>query len=169
MTVGAYPVLPAHLVGQLARVPPSRDGDLEYRPCAATVEDGSEIECVYVVESEMYLQRWGVRPEEDPGKQWIPLARVRSLRESPYRLPAALADELYRAGESGMGYAAFTVEFSDGRRQAYVGGNAVDFIDPPAGLSAADARRVFPHEGRHEGQRRVRPYHWCLYAGAQHR
>jgi hypothetical protein len=165
--VGIYPVLPAHLVGPLGRVPPSRDGDLEYRPCAVTVDDGSEIECVYVVEYETYLRHWGVRAEEDPGKQWVPVARVRSLRESSYRLPAVLADELYHAGESGMGYAMFTVEFSDGTRQAYVGGNAIDFIDPPAGLNAADARRVFPHEGRHERPRRVRPYHWCLYDGAR--
>jgi hypothetical protein len=163
--VGIYPVLPTHLVRQLGVVPPSRDGDLEYRPCAVTVDDGSEIECVYVVDYEAYLRHWGVRPEDDPGKLWVPLERVRALRESSYRLPAALADELYQAGESGMGYTVFTVEFADGRRQAYVGGNAIDFINPPGGLNAADARRVCPHEGRQETPRRVLPYHWCLYDG----
>jgi hypothetical protein len=159
--VGIYPVLPTHLVRQLGVVPPSRDGDLEYRPCAVTVDDGSEIECVYVVDYEAYLRHWGVRPEDDPGKLWVPLERVRALRESSYRLPAALADELYQAGESGMGYTVFTVEFADGTRQAYVGGNAIDFINPPGGLNAADARRVCPHEGRQETPRRVLPYHWC--------
>ena len=164
---GSYPALPRALAEQLHRVPPSHDRRLEYRPCAVTLADGRELPCVYVVDAAAYLRVWGVYPERDPAKRAVPLAAVRGIRESSHRLPAALADTLYRAGESGMGYTVFTVEFSDGRRQAYVAGNAVDFIAAPPGLWAADAVRVRPHEGREAAPLPAVDYHWCLYDGVE--
>ncbi len=66
-----------------------------------------------------------------------------------------------------MGYTVFTVEFSNGARQAYEAGNAVDFIDPPTGLRASDAVSVRPREGRQEAKKRSIDYHWCLYDGVE--
>jgi hypothetical protein len=132
-----------------------------------TLDDGRELPCVYVVDRQPYIQLWGVYPERDPGKRAVPIASVRRIAESPFRLPARLADELYRAGESGMGYTVFTVEFGNSARQAYVAGNAVDFIDPPAGLRASDAVGVRPHEGRHDAGPRPIEYYWCLYDGVE--
>jgi hypothetical protein len=140
---------------------------MEYKPCAVTLADGTELICVYVVDSKPYIRQWGVYPESDPGKRSVSIAHVRQIRDSPNRLPAALADCLYGAGESGMGYTVFTVEFKDGTRRDYVTGNAVDFIDPPAGLSASDAVRVYPHQGRREAMRRSIEYYWCLYDGLE--
>jgi hypothetical protein len=162
-----YPPLPQRLHEQLRRVPASRDREIEYRPCAVTLDDGSELPCVYVVDHEAYIRLWGVYPESDSGKRAVPVSSVRHIEDSPNRLPAPLADELYRAGESGMGYTVFTVEFRDGRRQAYVTGNAVDFIDPPPGVRAADAVRVRTHEGRQGAKHPSVDYYWCLYDGVE--
>jgi hypothetical protein len=159
-----YAKLTPGLTAQLRRVPPSRDGRLEYHPCRVTLDDGRIVDCVYIVEAGAYLVKWGVWPEDDPGKRSVPIERVVTIEESPHRLPASLANRLYEAGESGMGYSLFTVEFRDGTEQAYVTGSAVDFIDPPPGLRASDAVRVLPHKGRDRGPREGPDYTWCLYA-----
>src|SRR5262245_15106849 len=162
-----YSALPRELVKELRRVPSSRDCEMEYKPCAVTLANGTELSCVYVVDRKPYIRYWGIYPESDPGKSSISIAEVRQIRDSPNRLPAPLADCLYRAGESGMGYMIFTVEFKDGTRRAYLTGSAVDFIDPPAGLCASDAVRVYPHEGRREAKQRSIEYYWCLYDGIE--
>jgi hypothetical protein len=162
-----YAAIPRHLKNELDRIPPSRDRGLEYFPCAVTLDDGRELERVYVAEYEPYIRLWGVTPEQDPAKSSVAIERVASIRESPYRLPPGLATELYAAGESGMGYSIFTVEFADGSREAYVTGNAVDFITAPEGLRASDARKVFPHKGRDASPRRGADYSWCLYQGVR--
>lgn len=158
-----YSKLPPHLAEQLRRVPPSHDGKLKYHPCRVTLDDGQVLDHVYIVEARAFIVKWGIWPEDDPGKRSVPIERVVSVEESPCRLPAALANKLYKAGESGMGYCAFTVEFKDGTRQAYVTGNAVDFIDAPAGLRASDAVRVDPHKGHNESPLHGPDYFWCLY------
>ena len=163
----SFPPIPRKLYDELRRVPASRDGEMEYRPCAVTLDDGRELSCVYVVDHKPYIRVWGVYPEGDPGKRSVPITSVRRIVDSPNRLPAPLADELYRAGESGMGYTVFTVEFRDGSRQAYVTGNAVDFVDPPTGLRASDAVRVLPHEGRERAKHESVDYYWCLYDGVE--
>src|SRR5579859_6387213 len=56
----------------------------------------------------------GVWPETDPGKRWVWIDDVKFVKESPNRLPVRFANELYRSGESGMGYTIFKVVFSDG-------------------------------------------------------
>lgn len=62
-----------------------------------------------------------------------------------------------------MGYCIFTVEFSGGSQQAYVTGNAVDFITPPPGLTAREAKRVYPHEGKVVSPQHAPSCLWCLY------
>lgn len=162
-----FPPIKSALYEQLRQVPASRDGGLEYRPCAVTLDDGRELPCVYVVDRKSYIRVWGVYPEDDRGKPSVPIESVRRITDSPNRLPARLANELYRAGESGMGYTVFTVEFSNRACQAYLTGNAVDFIDPPTGLRASDAVSVRPHEGRQEAKQRSVDYYWCLYDGVE--
>jgi hypothetical protein len=162
-----YPALPRELAEELRRVPSSRHLEMEYKPCAVTLADSTELPCVYVVDREPYIRYWGIYPESDPGKRAVSITQVRQIRDSPNRLPVALADCLYRAGESGMGYMVFTVEFRDGTRHAYLTGSAVDFIDPPAGLCASDAVRVYPHEGREAKKQPSVEYYWCLYDGLE--
>ena len=81
-------------------------------------------------------------PEDDKGKRWIRIEDVFAVEESHTRLPALFADELYRNGESGMGYTIFTVVFADGQWQACVTGNAVDLIRYPPGKGSRDVVAV---------------------------
>ena len=90
---------------------------------------------------------------------------VVEVQESPTRLPAKFANEIYRSGESGMGYTTFTVVFADGMRQACATGNAVDFIRYPSGKLPKDVVAVIPHEGRRDDTSVKSPeWYWCLYS-----
>jgi hypothetical protein len=113
--------------------------------------------------AQSYIDVWGVWPEDDKGKRHISVNEVANLSESPYRLPPGLADELYRAGESGMGYCIFTLVFSDGSEQVYLSGNAIDFVQLPQGKSVSDLAAVVPHKGRNAPYVETLKYSWCLF------
>jgi hypothetical protein len=112
-----------------------------------------------------YLRWWGVYPEDDRGKQSVNIKDVVKVENSPTRLPARFANQIYDHGESGMGYTIFTVVFSDGQRQAYGTGNAVDFIRYPNGKGPDDVSSVLPHEGRNAQPVMAPDWYWCLYSG----
>ena len=158
-----YPEMPERLVAEFQAVTPSRDRSLEYRPCELTLGSGSVVSCAYVVDAQSYIDIWGVWPDDDPGKQSVRIDEVASISESPFRLPARFASQLYSEGESGMGYTIFTVVFADGTEQAYSSGNAIDFIFYPKGKSAGDVVGIIPHKGRDAGAKRAPQYHWCLF------
>jgi hypothetical protein len=164
-----YGKLPGDLREQLRGVVSSTDelySRVEYFPCAVTLKDGRRDGRVYLASAEPWFQKWGVWPESDPGKSWIRLEDVASVAESPWRLPAKFANELYRAGESGMGYTVFTVEFSGVTklRRAYLTGNAVDFIEYPWRKGPKDVIGVLPHIGRDAKPRTGPRYSWCLFS-----
>jgi len=159
-----FPKLPEKLREDLGTITPSVDGDLTYWPCAARLRDGTVLSCVYVVAERPYIKHWGVYPQQDRGKSYITISDVDALAESPRRLPAKFANELYMSGESGMGYTIFTVIFADGSRQAYGTGNAVDFIRYPEGMGPNDVIEVLPHEGRKAELVRGPEYYWCLFS-----
>jgi hypothetical protein len=160
------PKLPDKLRDDLSAITPSRDGDLTYWPCAAHLNDGTVLVCVYVVPEGPYIRHWGVYPQQDRGKSYsyISLSDVEALAESPTRLPAQFANKLYKSGESGMGYTIFSVVFADGSRQAYGTGNAVDFIRYPEGKGQSDVVDVLPHEGRNAEPASSPEYYWCLFS-----
>ena len=168
----SYASLSSELRTQLEAVEPSTDfGVINYRPCCVTLATGETRDFVYLVEARTYYQIWGVWPEDDPGKKELPLGRISAIHDSPARLPAALANKLYAAGESGMGYFVFTVVLRDGRQLAFVPGNAVDFPSLPHGVTSSDIVDVLPGTGWAEGLRDRPPlpsesaadYLWCLY------
>ena len=156
----------ARLLKDLLRVPPSRNGSVEYRPCRVTLMDGRVLDHVVLAEAEPYFVYWGVWPDEDPGKKWIPIEEVEALEESPVRLPPRLADKMYEAGESGMGYCIFTLTLSDRRTFACLTGNLVDFPFLPEGVGSGMIVDLLPHAGREEGPRRGPDYFWCLYSSS---
>ena len=113
-----------------------------------------------------FIKIWGWYPDQDHGKA---VSDIASVMDSPTRLPAVFANELYRAGESGMGYCLFTVIFKSDNSsvessQAYVTGDAVDFIDYPEGKGPKDVVRVLPHIGRESNHINGPKYYWCLYS-----
>jgi hypothetical protein len=142
------PTLSPELREQLSHVATSRDGSMSYAPCLVTLKSGEVLPRVYLLEESSYLRFWG----DDPKRSSIDPDTIASIDESPNRLPAALANEVYAAGESGMGYAIFTVVLRDGRTIPFLTGNAIDFPDWPADVVPSDAVAVRPHVGREHFQ-----------------
>jgi len=141
--------------------------DILYYPCFVTLRDGRAIDRVYVQEAQTYIRSWGVWPEKDSGKRSLPIEDVIMIESSPTRLPARIATEIYKSGESGMGFNIFTLIFADGQRQAYCAGNAVDFAIYPPGKGPDDVLAVLLHEGRNDPEIIWPPhYYWCLYSEA---
>jgi hypothetical protein len=161
-----YPKLPPHLIEQLSRIPPSGDRWITYYPCCVRLNDGTKLDRVYLVAEIPFIKIWGWYPDQDHAKA---VSDIASVMDSPTRLPAVFANELYRAGESGMGYCLFTVIFKSDNSsvessQAYVTGDAVDFIDYPEGKGPKDVVRVLPHIGRESNHINGPKYYWCLYS-----
>jgi len=163
-----YGQLSPELKRQLRTIEPSVDRKSRYYPCLAVLKSGQRVDRVYVVDAQSYIDLWGVWPEDDPAKTSLPIGEVAALEESPSRLPAAIANRLYAAGESGMGYSLFTLLFRDGTSQAYATGNAVDFVRLPSGKSAEDITGVLPHKGG-EATHRLKglDYRWCLFGSGE--
>jgi hypothetical protein len=160
-----YSALPQHIRDALNGIEPSWDGDLAYFPCRVVLKDGRVGDNVYIVAEQPYIRMWGIYPEDDRGKSSIRIEDLIEVNESPIRLPAKFANQLYKAGESGMGYTIFTLVFSDGLTQACGTGNAIDFIRYPANKGPDDVVAVLPHEGRRDDSLVSMPdYTWCIYS-----
>ncbi len=148
-------------------MPKSHDGDFVIAPCQVQLRNGDVLPRVYVVEATSFLRNWG----HDPSRSMLDITTIEHLEDSPLRLPAQFANELYAEGESGMGYVMFTVVLRDGRRLPFVTGNAVDFPNWPSDVKPADVVAVLPHTGRPEFRDRAphptessADYLWCLYS-----
>lgn len=164
---GRYSPIPSSLLGKLEQIKPSRHGAISYFPCRVRLHDGSFRDRVYVLPAAEYIKQWGVYPEDDRGKDSIRIEDIADLQESPLRLPAEFANELYAHGESGMGYFTFRVRFRNGAARSYVTGSAVDFVPFPTGMTGADIVKVEPHGGRGDTALSGSPYAWCLFDGIQ--
>lgn len=160
-----YPSLPDNVREALGGIVPSGDDEMWYFPCRVTLRDGKILDTVYIEPEMPYLKWWGVYPEDDRGKRFVKIEDVVKVEDSPTRLPARFANQIYDHGESGMGYTIFTVVFSDGERQACGTGNAVDFIRYPNGKGPNDVVAVLPHEGRNAQPVAAPDWYWCLYSG----
>ena len=170
------PSISRSLWRRLRRVRPSHDGSLELRPCRALLKEGRWVDRVYLVEEAAYLRHWQIPPEEDASRRALALEAIEDVAESPTRLPVRVADRLYRAGESGKGYAVFTLLLSNGRRLPYHTGHAVDFPQWPDDVTPDLVEDALPHEASEEFRRRTpgpqegsAPHLWCLYRRPQPR
>lgn len=160
------PLLP-HVGEALKTIEPSRDGEIVYYPCRAVLKSGQVFDAVYIVAEKLYVKYGRLYPENVPGKRWIRMEDIAEVQESPTRLPAMFANEIYKNGESRMGYTNFTVVFADGARHAWdsANGNAVDFIRYPIGKGPKDVVAVIPHEFRiGDPLMRSPEWYWCLYS-----
>ncbi len=156
-----YPKLSPKLATQLESIPLT---DNLYRPCMVSLADGSKVDRVYVCQASKWIESWGVWPEDDDAKWSLDVEQVVCVEPSPSALPTWCSVLLYEAGESGMGYTLYLLQFSDGSDAAYYTGNAVDFTEYPAGQSAETVAAVIPHAGRDRSDSRsAGDYLWCLY------
>jgi hypothetical protein len=158
-----YPKLNGELRCQLEVIEPSQDSGIAYKPCLVTLQDGRQIDNVYVVSAQQYSKYWGLPPKRARGKQFLQIQDIVKIDESPSRLPTDIANEIYQAGESRMGSYHFTLIFSDGSEQEYMTGDAVDFVPFPAGKTNADIVKVIPGFGVGEDVKQGLKYYWCLF------
>ena len=170
-----YPTISDLLSEKLSNITPSQSGRMLYYPCQVTLSDDTKLDRVYVAEEQLYFKHWGVYPEDDRGKLDVSIAQVKYLRESPYRLPAELANKMYKHGESGMGYCIFTLIMRNGDRLPFLSGNAVDFVELPFTYLYKDIIDLLPGVGREKLQDEkgnwLYPPHtsgdryaWCLFS-----
>ena len=166
-----YPQLTSEQAEQLAGVETSTDGLAVYAPCQVTLTSGEVVDHVYVMEAGNYMRSWGVDPRDDPAKRAVAIERVTFIQSSPTRLPARFANDIYAAGESGMGYTVFTVVVRGGRQLPFVAGNAVDFPAWPTDIDPSGVTHVLTHVGRDNFKDRsprsneqMANYHWCLFS-----
>ena len=164
-----YSLLPTRIQEVLQGIEPTQDGELTYFPCSTTLTTGDVLDTVYFMPERPVMKMWEAYLQTDGVKRLVPMENVAEVKDSPTRLPARFANELYRQGESGMGYTIFTVVFSDGTRQACVTGSGVDFIQYPPGKGPRDVTAVIPNEGRNsESLVKAPASHWCIYAEESH-
>jgi hypothetical protein len=149
---------------QLGHIEPIVNHGIIFYPCSVQTTTGQLVSCVYITEETGYFRRWGVWPEDDKGKHAIHVNEISSIAESPCRLPARYANELYKAGETGMGYQIFTVRFKTNIDQTYLAGGVLDFINYPKGLREDDILQVSAGQSGHPPYLRIPTYYWCLYS-----
>ncbi len=124
-------------------------------PCELVLDDGRLVPRVICREN----VRWSDKGE------WINPEQIVEVRPSSRRLPAVLAEKLYRAGESGMGYTIYVLELRSGQTYVCGSGGIFDFPDLPDGVRTEDIREVYPHEGRERTMREASlgsdNFEWC--------
>jgi hypothetical protein len=132
------------------------------------MKDGSVNSYVYVGYSPSYLTEWGVDPEDDPGKRSVSIQEISMIKESPFRLPAAIATELlHRPGWGGRERTGgFYVRLEGGKRYLHclATGDAVDFLDWPENVTPDQVTELLG--GPVYGERleaRGAKYWWALY------
>lgn len=150
---------------QLLEVTPSKDWTMEYRPCQVTLKNGDTLDNVYVQEEQSYLKTWGVMPDADAGKRYVLIEDVTEIKESPNRLRPDLANKIYDAGESGMGYCLYKMVLDNGQTVDVCTGNAVDFAPLPAGYTTKNIKDVLPHQASRKNFVNGPEYYWCLFKG----
>jgi hypothetical protein len=122
-----------------------------YWPCELVLTDGRVVPRAICREN----PRWS-----DKG-DWINPERIVEIRPSTRRLPAPLAEKLYRAGESGMGYLIYVLELQSGETLACFSAGIVDFPGIPVGIRTEDMREVYPHQGRAMTIHNDPTFEWC--------
>lgn len=137
-----FPLITRALAAELKVIEPSVAKNTKLYPCLATLTDGRQIDGVYMVDAGAFL-----KIDDLSDRTVLPLSRVAHIENSPTRLPAKLANQIYRSGEYGMGYYVFTLVFDDGSRLPCRTGDLVDFLDLPDAFAARKIARVLPHVG----------------------
>ena len=128
----------ADLWRQLSVIPSSTACGQRQYPCGARLKDGTIIDRVLFLEEAHGLYN----------RSWVPLESIAEVWDSPLRMPVHLAQKLYAAGESGMGYLIYRAITNTGQEFVNLTGSIVDFPGLPEGVMGTDIVDVYPHEGR---------------------
>lgn len=141
----------------------------ESRPCAVQLGSGKFLSMVYVVNYVAFLSFAGGDLET-----WTPQIGVQDViefRDSPHRLPPAVASKLYTFPETGMGYVRFVIRFGDGSQYQCALGSFRDFVAYPHGKGPSDVEDVsmFPSSAEADALPSLGAFpedpHFCFYSG----
>ena len=124
-------VPPLELLRKIETVERSVDRKMKYRPCLVTLRNCRTVDLVYVQEVGDYSMLLGRVANGRRAQADCRFSRRRGGYRSPSRFPAGIANRIYRAGESGMGYYVFTLVFGDRSEVPCFTGDAVDFVKLP--------------------------------------
>lgn len=97
--------------------------------------------------------------------RYVLIEDVTEIKESPNRLRPELANKIYNAGESGMGYCLYKLVLDNGQTIDVGVGNAVDFVPLPEGLTTKNIKDVLPHQASRKNFVNGPEYYWCLFKG----
>jgi hypothetical protein len=114
------------------------------------MKDGSINSYVYVADSVSYFPQWGVDPEDDPGKSSVSIADISRIKESPYRLPPAIASEVLHHPGGMEKSGGFFLGLGGDRYLHCSTGDAVDFLDWPEGITPAQVTGLLDGPGSGE-------------------
>ena len=124
-------------------------------PASAILKNGKIVDCVYFVNN----------PRLKGSYPMINIEDIADIKESPYRLPAKFANEIYERGETSMCCIQFYIVVGDHKAFSYRSGGYVDFIDLPEGYKMKDIFQVnqrFSFTKFDTKERRVKDFTWCL-------
>jgi hypothetical protein len=130
-------------------------------PCSARLHDGTVSDCVYFITAGAAERLFGTEGVSERPR--ISPEQVVSVAESPARLPASFANQIYRAGETHYSCYIFTLVFSRWRRRKYLVVGPVDFLFFPRGRGPSDVKDVVLHSGSNRPSD-VPAYKWCVYS-----
>jgi hypothetical protein len=157
--------MPISLLQQLDAIEPSEvEPGFRLYPCSAQLNDGTVLECIYFMTAATSKRLLGREGSTLPDRYWVSKGDVASIRKSPVRLPASLANQIYRAGETHNGCYIFTLVFSRWVRRGYLVGGFVDFLDFPTGHGPSDVKELLLRIGPSRASQ-VPEYRWCVYSG----
>jgi len=118
---------------------------------------------VCLAEEHAYMEYIGI-PLQGNCKT-IHVSDLEEIDESPFRIPARFATQLYISGESGMGYTLFSIDFRCQLKTYHIGYSVLDFIIFPSGCNQSDIIRVLPCKYDPLLKFQEPPdYIWCLFS-----
>ena len=117
---------------------------------------------MYFLEENDFLKLWGKTPETDFEHKHVAVGDISAIEESRFRLPAKFANEVYRAGESGMGWFDFTLVFTRWCWRNYMVGSFIDFLEYPLWFGPKDVRAVVLYRRKLKDRGALDTY-WCVF------
>jgi len=95
--------LSRHIQDALQAIEPTHDSDFTYFPCSVTLTSGDVLDTVYFMPERPTVKLWEAYWQTDGAKRLIRVEDVAEVRDSPTRIPARFANELYQRANPAWG------------------------------------------------------------------
>ena len=116
-------------------------------PARVVLDDGTAVDCAFLVDAQQYISAWGVWPDQDEGKREVSISDVTQIESSPFRLPAELAMRCRRT-RVWNGLHAIRNSVPQWLSQSPHFRERGHFVNLAPGKNIHDVEEVIPHAGR---------------------